>query len=129
MYKQLRQVAHFHEANSMPILDKPTIPPKERCELRQSLIEEEVKEMREAWEGGDIVGVADAITDQLYVIMGTIHEFGLTSKINLCFDEVHNSNMSKLGEDGKPIKREDGKVLKGPNYFKPNLKSIIAPNG
>ena len=92
-------------------------------ELRYELIKEELSELREALDQKDIVGVADALTDILYVTYGAGHAFGIN--LDKCFTEVQRSNMSKLGEDGKPIYREDGKVLKGPKYSPPDLKSII----
>lgn len=92
-------------------------------ELRYELIREELEELREALDGRDLIGVADALTDLLYVVYGAGHSFGIP--LDKCFEEVHNSNMSKLGEDGKPIYREDGKVLKGPNYWQPNLKRVL----
>ena len=96
-------------------------------ELRFDLIKEEVDELREALDNKDIVGVADALTDILYVTYGAGHAFGID--LDKCFTEVQNSNMSKLGEDNKPIYRSDGKVLKGPNYFPPNLEKIIKGDG
>jgi len=93
------------------------------AELRYALIEEEVIELREALDDRNIVEVADALTDILYVVYGAGHSFGID--LDKCLEEVHNSNMSKLGIDGKPIYREDGKVLKGPNYRKPELKRMI----
>ncbi len=95
------------------------------AELRYALIEEELHELREALDDKNIVEVADALTDLLYVVYGAGHSFGIN--LDECFEEVHNSNMSKLGEDGKPIYREDGKVLKGPNYWKPDLKKVMYP--
>jgi predicted HAD superfamily Cof-like phosphohydrolase len=95
------------------------------AELRYALIEEELHELREALDDKNIVEVADALTDLLYVVYGAGHSFGIN--LNECFEEVHNSNMSKLGADGKPIYREDGKVLKGPDYWKPNLKKVMYP--
>lgn len=91
--------------------------------LRYRLIYEELGELREALDNRDIVEVADALTDLLYVVYGAGHSFGIN--LDKCFEEVHNSNMSKLGEDGKPIRREDGKVLKGPNFREPNLKDLL----
>ena len=93
------------------------------AELRYELIREELEEMREALDSRDLVGVADALTDLLYVVYGAGHAFGLN--LDETFNEVHRSNMSKLGEDGKPIYREDGKVLKGPNYSPPDLKKVL----
>ena len=84
---------------------------------------QEVKELKEAINNNDIIEVADALTDILYVTYGAGHSFGVD--LDSCFNEVQNSNMSKLGDDGKPIYNESGKVMKGPNYFKPNIKKII----
>ena len=88
-------------------------------------MEEENKEYLEAAQNNDLVEVADALGDMLYILCGTIIEHGMQDKIEAVFNEIQKSNMSKLGEDGVPIYREDGKVLKGPNYFKPNLKAIL----
>ena len=88
-------------------------------------IEKENEEYLEAAKNNDIVEVADALGDMLYILCGTIIEHGMQHKIETVFEEIQRSNMSKLGEDGKPIFREDGKVLKGPNYFKPNIKQIL----
>ena len=92
-------------------------------QLRIDLIEEELNELKEAIKNKDIVEVADALTDILYVTYGAGHSFGVN--LDECFDEVQRSNMSKLGEDGKPIYNDSGKVMKGPNYFAPNLKKIV----
>ena len=92
-------------------------------QLRLKLIKEELQELLEAMKKKDLLEVADALTDILYVTYGTGHAFGIN--LDKCFDEVQTSNMSKLGEDGKPIYNEHGKVMKGPNYFKPNLKKFI----
>ena len=91
--------------------------------LRLSLINEELDELTEAMNKKDLVEVADALTDILYVTYGAGHAFGIN--LDRCFDEVQNSNMSKLDNDGKPIYNENGKVMKGPNYFKPNLSKFI----
>ena len=93
--------------------------------LRFDLMKEENEEYLEAAKNNDIVEVADALGDMLYILCGTIIEHGMQHKIETVFEEIQRSNMSKLGEDGKPIFREDGKVLKGPNYFKPNIKQIL----
>ncbi len=93
--------------------------------LRFDLMKEENEEYLEAAKNNDIVEVADALGDMLYILCGTIIEHGMQHKIEAVFEEIQRSNMSKLGEDGKPIFREDGKVLKGPNYFKPNIKQIL----
>ena len=94
--------------------------------LRISLIEEELEELKQAIRNNDIKEVADALTDILYVTYGAGHAFGIN--LDNCFNEVQNSNMSKLGTDGKPIYNENGKVMKGPNYFKPNLSKFIKLN-
>lgn len=93
--------------------------------LRFNLMKEENEEYLEAVQNDDIVEIADALGDMLYILCGTIIEHGLHHKIEEVFDEIQRSNMSKLGADGKPIYREDGKVLKGPHYFKPNFEAII----
>ena len=93
--------------------------------LRYELMREENEEYLEAASDNDLVEVADALGDMLYILCGTIIEHGLQYKIEEVFEEIQRSNMSKLGEDGEPIYREDGKVLKGPNYFKPNIQSIL----
>ncbi len=93
--------------------------------LRYELMREENEEYLEAASDNDLVEVADALGDMLYILCGTIIEHGLQYKIEEVFEEIQRSNMSKLGEDGEPIYREDGKVLKGPNYFKPNIQLIL----
>lgn len=97
----------------------------EKNMLRYKLMREENEEYLEAANDNDLVEVADALGDMLYILCGTIIEHGLQHKIEEVFEEIQRSNMSKLGNDGEPIYREDGKVLKGPNYFKPNIKSIL----
>lgn len=93
--------------------------------LRFNLMDEENKEYLEAANANDLVEVADALGDMLYILCGTILEHGMQYKIEEVFNEIQRSNMSKLGTDGKPIYREDGKVLKGPNYFKPDISGIL----
>lgn len=93
--------------------------------LRFNLMKEENEEYLQAAEDNDLVEVADALGDMLYILCGTIIEHGMQYKIEAVFDEIQRSNMSKLGDDGEPIYREDGKVLKGPNYFKPHIKAIL----
>ena len=92
--------------------------------LRIDLIEEELEELQEAMKNNDLLEVADALTDILYVTYGAGHAFGID--LDKCFNEVQNSNMSKLGENGEPIYNESGKVMKGPNYFKPDLSKFIS---
>jgi predicted HAD superfamily Cof-like phosphohydrolase len=125
MKKQVKQVEDFQKAFGGFIGEGASFPPLERCVLRQKLLQEEVLELHVAWSNDDIVEVADAITDCMYILIGTAIEFGLQDKLEDLFDEVHGSNMSKLDENGKPIYRNDGKVMKGPNYYKPDLKKIL----
>tara|TARA_Y100001935_G_C16888678_1_gene306052 strand:- start:38 stop:409 length:372 start_codon:yes stop_codon:yes gene_type:complete len=105
------------------VKDKASFPEKKIQNLRVSLIDEELKELKQAIKDKDLKEVADALTDILYVTYGAGHAFGIN--LDKCFSEVQQSNMSKLGEDGKPIYNEHGKVLKGPNYFKPDLAKYI----
>jgi predicted HAD superfamily Cof-like phosphohydrolase len=116
-------VADWHRAFGLPVLDKPTFPSETRVGLRINLIAEEVSELFAALNDRDIVEVADALADLLYVTYGMAHEFGIP--IDEVFEEVQESNMSKLGEDGKPLYREDGKVMKGPNFRPPDIQSIL----
>ena len=111
------------ETFGQEVKNKPEFPNEKIQDLRISLIEEELSELKEAIENKDIKEVADALTDILYVTYGAGHAFGID--LDKCFDEVQRSNMSKLDENGKPIFNEHGKVLKGPNYFKPNLEKFI----
>ena len=113
----------FMNAFGQEVLTEPTCPSPELAKLRLELIREEVEELNVGIEGMDIVEIADALTDILYVVYGAGHAFGID--LDTCYAEVHRSNMSKLGADGKPIYREDGKVMKGPDYFHPNLKDIL----
>ena len=116
-------VGDFMEVFGQIVELDPRMPDSDTMYLRVSLIEEELGELKEAIANDDIVEVADALTDLLYVIYGAGHSFGID--LDECFAEVHGSNMSKLGADGQPIYREDGKVLKGANYYAPNLKSVL----
>jgi predicted HAD superfamily Cof-like phosphohydrolase len=97
----------------------------DKNQLRYNLMAEENKEYLEAANNNDIIEVADALGDMLYILCGTILEHGMQHKIEAVFEEIQRSNMSKLGNDGKPIYREDGKVLKGPNYIKPNIQGVL----
>lgn len=126
MQKQLNAVKLFHETYGLGVsTELKTDLGKLKNELRFNLMKEENEEYLEAVENNDIVEIADALGDMLYILCGTILEHGLQHKIEAVFDEIQRSNMSKLGEDGKPIYREDGKVMKGPNYFKPNFEEIL----
>tara|TARA_Y200000002_G_C22255928_1_gene485842 strand:+ start:138 stop:506 length:369 start_codon:yes stop_codon:yes gene_type:complete len=117
------KVKKFMQIFGQEVKAKPSFPSEKIVNLRVALIEEELSELKEAMKNKDIQEVADALTDILYVTYGAGHAFGID--LDKCFDEVQNSNMSKLGNDGKPIYHESGKVKKGPNYFKPNLKKFI----
>ena len=126
MKKYTDAVHEFHTAFGLGINDAPIANiGADRNLLRFNLMKEENEEYFEAAQNGDLVEVADALGDMLYILAGTIIEHGMQHKIVEVFDEIQRSNMSKLGEDGKPIYREDGKVLKGPNYFKPNIAEIL----
>ena len=120
---QFELVGDFMEVFGQEVNFVPTLRDQETQDLRIDLIQEELDELQLALTNKDIVEVADALTDLLYVVYGAGHAFGID--LDECFTEVHESNMSKLGEDGKPIYREDGKVLKGPGYFPPNLEEIV----
>ncbi len=117
------KVKTFMNTYGQEVKERATFPENKIVQLRIDLIEEELNELKEAVKNNDIVEVADALTDILYVTYGAGHSFGVD--LDKCFDEVQSSNMSKLGNDGKPIYNEDGKVMKGPNYFKPNLIKFI----
>ena len=117
-------VKKFMETFGQEIREKASFPNDKITSLRYDLIKEELDEFKEAVDKKDIKEVADALTDILYVTYGAGHAFGID--LDKCFEEVQNSNMSKLGNDGKPIYNENGKVMKGPNYFKPNLSKFVA---
>ena len=117
-------VKKFMETFGQEIKEKASFPNDKITSLRYELIKEELNEFKEAIDKKDIKEVADALTDILYVTYGAGHAFGID--LDKCFEEVQNSNMSKLGNDGKPIYNEKGKVMKGPNYFKPNLTKFVA---
>ena len=117
-------VRKFMETFGQEVKKKAEFPNDKITSLRHDLIKEELEELREAIEKKDIKEVADALTDILYVTYGAGHAFGIN--LDKCFEEVQNSNMSKLGEDGKPIYNDKGKVMKGPNYFEPNLDKFVA---
>ncbi|MDC6367379.1 MULTISPECIES: nucleoside triphosphate pyrophosphohydrolase family protein [Flavobacteriaceae] len=126
MKSKIKAVELFHNSFGLGVLQEPKADlGKGKNLLRFNLMDEENKEYLEAANNGDLVEVVDALGDMLYILCGTILEHGMQYKIEEVFEEIQRSNMSKLGADGKPIYREDGKVLKGPNYFKPNIKSIM----
>ena len=117
------KVKTFMNTYGQEVKDKASFPENKIVQLRIDLIEEELNELKDAIKNNDIVEVADALTDILYVTYGAGHSFGVN--LDRCFDEVQRSNMSKLGEDGNPIYNDSGKVMKGPNYSAPDLKKII----
>ena len=126
MKDKIKAVKTFHTAFKLGYREKQKADlGLEKNLLRYKLMREENEEYLDAANNGDLVEVADALGDILYILCGTIIEHGLQHKIEEVFDEIQRSNMSKLGSDGEPIYREDGKVLKGPNYFKPNIKEIL----
>ncbi|MDA7638161.1 nucleoside triphosphate pyrophosphohydrolase family protein [Candidatus Pelagibacter sp.] len=117
------KVKTFMETFGQEVKTKPSFSTDKINSLRYDLIKEELEELKEAMENKDLLEVADALTDILYVTYGAGHAFGID--LDKCFEEVQNSNMSKLGEDGKPIYNEFGKVMKGPKYFKPDLTKFV----
>ena len=117
------KVGHFMKTFGQEIKNKPGLSTKKINKLRVSLINEELEEFKKAIKNNDLKEVADALTDILYVTYGAGHAFGIN--LDKCFDEVQQSNMSKLGDDGKPIYNDKGKVMKGPNYFKPDLTKFV----
>lgn len=118
-------VREWHEAFGVPVVGTPAIP-ETRAQMRLAILEEEVAELREAVEAGDMTEVLDALCDIQYVLDGTFLEFGLHGLKQEAIEEVHASNMSKLGPDGRPVLRADGKVLKGPAFRRPDLASILS---
>ena len=126
MQKQINSVKEFHTSFQLGYSENIIGDLGESKNLlRYNLMKEENEEYLEAAQNNDITEIADALGDMLYILCGTIIEHGLQHKIEEVFDEIQRRNMSKLDENGMPIYREDGKVLKGPNYFKPNIESII----
>ena len=126
MKRKIEAVAEFHRAFGLGIRQEPSADlGLETNLLRYKLMREENEEYLEAASRGDLVEVADALGDMLYILCGTILEHGMQHKIEAVFEEIQRSNMSKLGADGKPIYREDGKVLKGPDYFRPGIQAIL----
>jgi predicted HAD superfamily Cof-like phosphohydrolase len=126
MKNKIAAVQTFHEAFGLGMKDSPTANlDANKNLLRYKLMREENEEYLDAANNKDLVEVADALGDMLYILCGTIIEHGMQHKIEEVFNEIQKSNMSKLGADGNPIYREDGKVLKGPTYFKPDIKTIL----
>ncbi len=117
------KVRIFMKTFEQEVKEKPSFSTDKTNQLRLNLIKEELDELKDAMDNKDLVEVADALTDILYVTYGAGHAFGIN--LDKCFDEVQNSNMSKIGKDNKPIFNEFGKVMKGSNYFKPNLSKFI----
>ncbi len=117
------KVGTFMKTFGQEVKTKPSFSTDKINKLRLDLIKEELTELTEAMNNKDLVEVADALTDILYVTYGAGHAFGIN--LDMCFEEVQNSNMSKLDENGKPIYNEHGKVMKGPNYFKPDLSKFV----
>lgn len=123
---KINKVKEFHETFGLEFHEQPTVEVSERIvDLRHRLMEEENNEYLEACQAGDLTQIADALGDKMYILFGTIIAHGLQYKIEEVFDEIHRSNMSKLDENGKPIYREDGKIMKSNKYFLPDIKSIL----
>ena len=118
------KVGTFMKTFGQEVKTKPSFSSDKINKLRIDLIKEELEELTEAMQNKDLLEVADALTDILYVTYGAGHAFGIN--LDACFNEVQNSNMSKLGKDGKPIYNDSGKVMKGPNYFKPDLSKFVS---
>lgn len=126
MKNKLAAVQKFHEAFGLGVSKNPIAKlSDQKLKLRFDLMAEENEEYLEAAKNNDLIEVADALGDMLYILCGTILEHGMQHKIEEVFNEIQRSNMSKLGANGKPIYRQDGKVMKGPNYFKPNISEIM----
>jgi predicted HAD superfamily Cof-like phosphohydrolase len=125
LIEKIHSVAEFHEVFKIGNADSIRLIDERDYMLRYNLIKEENEEYLEACKNGDIVEIADALGDQLYILFGTILKHGLQHKIEEVYDEIHRSNMSKLDDQGQPIFREDGKIMKSTRYFKPDLKGIL----
>ena len=123
--EKIKSVEEFHTVFQIGNADKIQLINERDYTLRYNLIKEENEEYLEACKNGDIVEIADALGDQLYILFGTILKHGLQHKIEEVYDEIHRSNMSKLDENGSPIFREDGKILKSNLYFRPDIKKIL----
>ncbi len=125
LYEKIKSVEEFHEIFKIGNASEIKLIEEKDYTLRYNLIKEENEEYLDACKNGDIVEIADALGDQLYILFGTILKHGLQHKIEEVYDEIHRSNMSKLDEEGKPIYREDGKVLKSNLYFRPDIKKVL----
>ena len=126
MKRKIKAVERFHRSFGLGVSDAPRANlGQEKNMLRFNLMDEENKEYLQAAQNNDLVEVADALGDMLYILCGTILEHGMQYKIEEVFEEIQRSNMSKLGPNGQPIYREDGKVLKGPDYFAPDIRTIL----
>lgn len=125
MNKLLSDVLEFHKTYNTPAPTTPGFPEQRRIDLRIQLMEEELREVKEAIQKKDLVNLAKELADLLYVVNGTVIEFGLADKMDRVHDAVHGSNMSKLDEFGQPIFKPNGKVAKGPFYYEPNIEGII----
>mgnify|MGYP001591530981 FL=1 len=125
LYEKIKSVEEFHDVFKIGNASEITLVDERDYTLRYNLIKEENEEYLDACKNGDIIEVADALGDQLYILFGTILKHGLQHKIEEVYDEIHRSNMSKLDEGGQPIYREDGKILKSKLYFRPNIKSVL----
>ncbi len=126
MKESIYKVLEFHKIYKQFWNDKlEAVIPDQLKDLRQNILQEEVDELKEAQKNNDIVEIADALGDILYIAFGTACTYGLQDHLEEVFNEIHRSNLSKLDENNEPIFREDGKVLKGPNYFRPNIKQIL----
>jgi predicted HAD superfamily Cof-like phosphohydrolase len=127
LYEKIKSVAEFHEVFQIGNAKEPMLIEERDYMLRFNLLKEENEEYLDACKKGDMVEIADALGDQLYILFGTILKHGLQHKIEEVYDEIHRSNMSKLDDNGQPIFREDGKILKSTRYFRPDIGKIIQP--
>jgi predicted HAD superfamily Cof-like phosphohydrolase len=126
MVKKINSVKEFHDVFEISCAESPKAQLEEKeYMLRFNLMKEENEEYLDACKKGDLVEIADALGDQLYILFGTILKHGLQHKIEEVFDEIHRSNMSKLDAQGRPVRREDGKILKSELYFKPDIKAVL----
>jgi predicted HAD superfamily Cof-like phosphohydrolase len=125
LHEKIKSVAEFHTVFKIGNADQVKLINERDYTLRYNLIKEENEEYLDACRNGDIVEIADALGDQLYILFGTILKHGLEHKIEEVYDEIHRSNMSKLDENGQPILRDDGKILKSNLYFKPDIRKIL----